>query len=126
MKTEFKTSWILRAWGELKKFMDAEKEGAQMPGSCSNILLCWQPPEQWFTTLNVDGSVDVSDGRAGGGGVLRDETGGWKGEFLCRAHSLHATIVEAWMLMKGLEWGWRKGVRRLVIQSDSMEVFDLV
>lgn len=90
MKPESKSSWILRTWSEFKKALDAENESFQMIRSCKDIILKWQPPEHEFTTLNVDGSINASYGRARGGGVLRDETGGWKRGFLGRSHSLHA------------------------------------
>lgn len=76
--------------------------------------------------LNVDGSLNAYDGIPRGGWVLHGEKGSWKGGFMCGAHSLHVTNAEAWTLMKGSEWAWRKGLRRLTIQSDSIEVFDFI
>ncbi|WMV20176.1 hypothetical protein MTR67_013561 [Solanum verrucosum] len=39
------------------------------------LVVCWQKPEQGLLKLNTDGSFNISNGKAGHGGALRDEEG---------------------------------------------------
>nr|GMD07842.1 uncharacterized protein LOC109158742 [Ipomoea batatas] len=35
-------------------------------------------------------------------------------------------LTEAWAILKGVEWAWRKGFRKLIVQSDSKRVIDWI
>ncbi|WMV20212.1 hypothetical protein MTR67_013597 [Solanum verrucosum] len=39
------------------------------------LVVCWQKPEQGLLKLNTYGSFNISNGKAGLGGALRDEEG---------------------------------------------------
>lgn len=38
----------------------------------------------------------------------------------------HIEIVEGWVVLEGLKWAWRKGIRELVVQCDACKVVELI
>lgn len=46
------------------------------------VWMGWNPPPGGWIQINVDGCVKADTGMAGGGGgILRDDKGAWKGGF---------------------------------------------
>lgn len=65
---------------------------SETKGPRREVMVAWSFPDQGWYTFNTDGSV-WNNGNAAGGGVLRDEAGGWITGF---AHNLgNCTIMEA-------------------------------
>ena len=74
--------------------------------------------------LNVDGSVDNSKGLAGVGGVLRDSMANWVGGFSTRLGECTMEEAETWLLLHGLRMAWDLCARQLLVEIDSLEVFN--
>lgn len=45
--------------------------------SKKQIMIKWKPPEPGWCNMNSDGSALSINGRAGSGGLIRDEHGRW-------------------------------------------------
>nr|GMD83340.1 putative non-LTR retroelement reverse transcriptase [Ipomoea batatas] len=91
-----------------------------------DVILSWQPPEDNKVVLNIDGSFNVRQHKAGCGGVLRDKAGSWLGGFTSKLMTQHVIESEAWGLLKGMQWAWNKGIRNIEIQMDSKDVINWI
>lgn len=93
-------------------------------GSSSNYvknIRCIFPQAGWFK-LNVDDASKGNPGVARCGGVIRDETGYWITGF---GHNIGLCTVfteELSGVLKRLGMAWNRGIRNLVIESDSAAV----
>nr|GMD86277.1 ribonuclease H [Ipomoea batatas] len=79
----------------------------------------------WYV-LNTDGSFDSGANNGSCAGVVRDSRGNWCGGFGFRIPATSVALTEAWAILKGVEWAWRKGFRKLIVQSDSKRVIDWI
>ncbi|KAL4388580.1 hypothetical protein GQ457_09G009170 [Hibiscus cannabinus] len=68
------------------------------------------PPRDWFQ-MNVDGARDHRTGLAACGGLIRDHEGRW---------------VRVWAVHEGLVQAWALGLRRVVVEVDSLSVLRLM
>nr|GMD53318.1 Non-LTR retroelement reverse transcriptase [Ipomoea batatas] len=92
----------------------------------STFKLTWeQPPDGWYV-LNTDGSFGSGANNGSCAGVVRDSRGNWCGGFGFRIPATSVALTEAWAILKGVEWAWRKGFRKLIVQSDSKRVIDWI
>lgn len=87
----------------------------------------WKKPPVGKVMVNVDAGFDENGGCGSVGSVIRDCSGG----FLAAAHSfvLHlvdAQMAEAYALKEGLMLAQRIGCNKLIIQSDCMEVVQIM
>ncbi|VFQ84939.1 unnamed protein product [Cuscuta campestris] len=108
---------ILRAF-HIQSIIDNSQEEECM------IQVRWQKPDNDTFCLNVDGSVDGTG--ASCGGVLRGHDGNWIGGFMCSCNTKHPTVAEAWAVLQGLKWAWKKGLRKLIVQCDSLECVEWI
>jgi ribonuclease HI len=86
----------------------------------------WQGPPTGFVALNVDGSSLGNPGPSGAGGVVRDESGIWCFGFIAYVGVSEILKAELLALLFGLRLCWERGVRRLVVRSDSQLALQLV
>ncbi|KAK4284155.1 hypothetical protein QN277_001024 [Acacia crassicarpa] len=93
-----------------------------MPSSISQPK--WQAPMHGWTKLNVDGAASVSHNRASCGGVLRDSSGVWIAGFSAFLSCYEQT--EEWVLLKGLELAWKMGLRKVIAESDSLNLVNML
>nr|GMC61179.1 heat shock 70 kDa protein-like [Ipomoea batatas] len=92
----------------------------------STFKLTWeQPPDGWYV-VNTDGSFGSGANNGSCAGVVRDSRGNWCGGFGFRIPATSVALTEAWAILKGVEWAWRKGFRKLIVQSDSKRVIDWI
>lgn len=89
------------------------------------MVIIWDKPDNDTYALNVDGSVDQSNNKAGCAGVLRDTGERWKGGYVCKLQSPN-TITESWDVLKRLEWAWNKDYIKVGIQSNSQDIINLL
>nr|GMD95791.1 heat shock 70 kDa protein-like [Ipomoea batatas] len=91
----------------------------QNNASYSTINITWkQPPDGWYV-LNTDGSFGNGAANGSCAGVVRDSRGSWCGDFGFKVPATTVAMKEVWAILKGVEWAWRKGLRKLIVQSDS-------
>ena len=81
------------------------------------------PPEHGWVTLNTDGSCRGNIKLAGGGGLLRDHTGKWITGFSINLGHCIALVAELWAILRGLRIAWEAGVRKLVLETDSLTAY---
>ncbi|KAL4336249.1 hypothetical protein GQ457_07G029660 [Hibiscus cannabinus] len=86
----------------------------------------WAPPEQGWVKLNTDGARHATSGMASCGGVLRDHLGEWILGFSKFIGVCSVIDAELWGVLVGLESAWSRGFRRIVIETDSLDVFRLL
>lgn len=88
------------------------------------IVIKWNKPPYHVWALNVDGCFKGRSCRAGYGGVLPDSQGQWIAGFIGTIVADHALEAESWAVWNGLEWAWKNGYRKIILQSDSEEVIN--
>ena len=76
--------------------------------------------------LNVDGSLRKESKLAGVGGVMRDAAGGWVVGFTARIVGCPIEEVGTWALLNGLMVAWNHGARKIIVETDSLQVFKWV
>lgn len=86
--------------------------------------MSWVKPPRGWVKVNTDGSASNPPGRAGAGGLLRDEEG--DGGFSLNVGSANSLSAELFGIREGLNLAWEKGFRKVVIESDSEAAISLV
>ena len=86
----------------------------------------WRKPPLGWMKLNIDGSLSEGLKKARGGGLVRDYKGQWQGGFSIQ--NFHSTLEEAelWALLHGLKMAWDMGIRKFIVEIDSLKVFSWV
>ncbi|KAK0587703.1 hypothetical protein LWI29_027305 [Acer saccharum] len=107
-----------------KDWMEANCAGN--PRIARAISVAWDPPSEGYVKLNVDGGCAGGLGAITAGGVLRDHWKNWLGGFVVRKGVGSAIEAEFWGLFEGLGMAWRKGFRKIVVETDSMSVLQLI
>ncbi|KAL4274732.1 hypothetical protein AHAS_Ahas20G0036600 [Arachis hypogaea] len=83
----------------------------------------WEAPPQEWVKLHIDGSVQEMESNAGYGGLIRTNTGEWVGGFWANVGSCGVFQEELWGVIHGIRTVWELGMRRMIIEMDSLEVF---
>lgn len=86
----------------------------------------WKPPPEGCWKLNCDGSVMNNGRSAGCGGVLRDHRGNFVFAFTRRLDPCTTLHAELSGLFHGITIAHNRGFNNLIIETDSMDAFDLV
>ncbi|XP_061355349.1 uncharacterized protein LOC133299869 [Gastrolobium bilobum] len=102
-----------------------DKGNKKKAGILSKIHIAWQPPDYRWIKLNTDGAAKGSPGVAACGGLCRGSDGQWLGGFAYHVGIVSAFTAELWGILKGLEFTWNKGFRKIIIESDSTSVITL-
>nr|XP_025625612.1 uncharacterized protein LOC112717904 [Arachis hypogaea] len=87
-----------------------------LPSSIIDKIKSIPPPTE-------DGSVIESVRTVGCGGLIRTHEGDWVGEFMANLGNCHAFQAELWGVFHGLNMAWDLGMRRIIIETDSVEVY---
>ena len=88
--------------------------------------LRWRPSDPGWVTLNSDGCLKKAKGLTGGGWVMRDHMGKWLTDFSLRLGTCTVPAAALWALLHGLHIAWDKGVRNLVVEVDSLLVYNWI
>ncbi|KAE8735031.1 putative Bifunctional inhibitor/lipid-transfer protein/seed storage 2S albumin superfamily protein [Hibiscus syriacus] len=91
-----------------------------------NQQVDWKSTEPVWVCLNVDGAVSSTTIHGAIGGVFRDNEGSRILGFNKALGILQPTQAELWAIYVGLQIAWDHGFEFLVIQSDSMEIVNLL
>lgn len=89
-------------------------------------MVKWHSLRDRGVILNVDGSCFGNPGRAGFGGLLRDDDGTWIAGFLGYigiSTNVHAELLA---ILFGLNFTWDRGIRSIICYSDSQLAIDLI
>ena len=89
------------------------------------IFIRWLPPPWPWCQLNTDGSCRKDEG-AGAGGIIRDSVGHWLTRFCMNIGESSVLMAELWGLYQGLHLAWEAGIKRLLVEEDSLCVTQLV
>ena len=92
----------------------------------SGQLVRWLPPSAGSFQLNVDGSVVTNPGRAGFGGLIRDDSGSWLTGFYGFISISSITHAELVALKVGLQVAWDQGIHVLECASDSKLIVQFI
>jgi ribonuclease HI len=94
-------------------------------------LLCpsgirWNKPPPGFVKLNTDASYKYISSKSSIAGVCRDEHGIWLFGFSCRVKSESAFEAELLAVREALKLAWDKGLKRVIVESDSESVVNRI
>ncbi|KAJ1376166.1 Ribonuclease H domain [Sesbania bispinosa] len=107
--------------------MKSEVTSTLQSDPMQNFKNWWSaPPPANFVKLNIDGGFRLSEDTMSVGGVLRDSTGNWCGGFAGNAGAGDVLLAELLALKIGLDFAWNIGYRRILCESDSLEVVHLL
>ncbi|KAL5772198.1 hypothetical protein ACOSQ2_012122 [Xanthoceras sorbifolium] len=89
-------------------------------------LITWKPPCEGCIKLNIDGSVRNCDRSIAADGAFRRYDMSWVGGFIVKIGVGSIFEAELWGLLEGLRYAWTAGIKDLIVESDSLEVVNLV
>lgn len=91
-----------------------------------SVLVCWEPPnEDWFK-LNVDGVCDSNSHLIAAGGVLTNHLGNWITGFNQFLGNGDCFLAETWSVLLGLKVALDSGVVNLCLESDCLNLVKLL
>ncbi|KAL5817729.1 hypothetical protein ACOSQ3_026107 [Xanthoceras sorbifolium] len=99
---------------------------ATVKGDNLAVLCSWYHPLEGWIKLNVDGGRSSDLGIITASDVLRDHNGNWRGGFAARIAIGSILEPELWGLLKGLKAAWDRGFRRVMVETDSMAVVEVL
>lgn len=83
-------------------------------------MVGWKPPHVGWFKLNTNEACKGSAYVAGGGGVLHDSSGNWCLGFAGNIGICQVLGAEIWAIYKDLCLAWEAGIRRLVVEINSI------
>ncbi|CAN1121361.1 Putative ribonuclease H protein At1g65750, partial [Linum perenne] len=89
-------------------------------------LIGWRPAVEGWCSLNSDGSLYSRSNRAVTGGLIRDHEGRLIASFASNLGSCSIMRAELRGIIDGMLLAWEKGVRKLVIQTDSRAAVEIL
>ncbi|CAI0462096.1 unnamed protein product [Linum tenue] len=89
-------------------------------------MVNWQGPPEGWVCLNTDGAVNLSEGTAAAGGILRRHDGRFIRAFAANLGGGSITHAELTGIVHGLRLAWDSGARKIEIQTDSVTAVHLI
>lgn len=86
----------------------------------------WERPPRGWIKLNTDGSSLGNLGTAGGGGLVRDDSGQWLAGFSQRIGITSSFMAELWALRDGLKCCIDQNFEVVVVELDARAVIDIL
>ena len=86
----------------------------------------WLKPAEGWLKLNTDGAVDISSGKAGCGGLLRDSVGQLIVGFAKTISASSSIAAELWALREGLRLCVERDCHAVEIELDATATISLV
>ncbi|CAN1131087.1 Putative ribonuclease H protein At1g65750 [Linum perenne] len=90
------------------------------------IDIAWDPGPDHWVTLNSDGVVDVTRGKATAGGLVRDSMGRCLLAYSMNLDNCSITRVEIRGALEGLQRAWEAGYRNVIVQLDSKAALSIL
>ena len=91
----------------------------KIAGSQWMFWIKWEKPSPGWVRLNIDGSALGNPGRAGCGGIIRNDRGDWLGGFSRCIRVTTSFIAELWALCDGLNLCHNMHLQAVDIQIDA-------
>lgn len=88
------------------------------------ISIRWELPSCGWTKLNTDGLANGWPGRAGAGGLIRDDYGRWMRGFRRNLGISNSMLVECWAFRDGMKLARELRIRFLEVELDAKAVSD--
>jgi ribonuclease HI len=117
-----------RPWQVALEYVEAYKRSMQAEEQTKygkmqqQVEIKWQVPLAGYVVLNTDGAARIGVGKAGCGGVLRNDTGVWLEGYAKGLGDTTAYMAELWGIYEGLRMARRRGVEKLELRSDSQVI----
>jgi ribonuclease HI len=111
--------YVMKATREALTLLDIPKQLTMLPGHG------WRPPDTGCVKINTDGAINFADGKGGAGGVARSSDrliGAWSKPLLGITDPL---IAESMALREGVLFARLRGISRVIMETDCMEVVNL-
>lgn len=87
----------------------------------------WRLPELGFLKCNVDGSIDLSTGRAGYTCVLQNNDGAFLHAITCPLFIAYEPSTVVLMgVVEGLSWFKQQGLHSILIETDCLSIVQAV
>ena len=86
----------------------------------------WRHPLLGWVKLNVDRSTLKEWGIARARGTIRGATGRWIIGFTAQLEDCLIEVAKMWAFLHGLKVAWDFGVRKCIIEMDSLTVLNLI
>lgn len=90
------------------------------------VQVRWEKPQQGWFRLNTDDSALGNPGKAGGGGIIRDDQGNWVAGFSRNIGFSSSFIAELWALRDGLSLCKSLNLNAVDIQIDAKAIVALL
>ncbi|PKI46601.1 hypothetical protein CRG98_032943 [Punica granatum] len=88
--------------------------------------LSWSPLPPGYYKLNTDGSCCGNPGKAGAGGLIRDEAGNWAIGFSMNLRITTSFVAELVALRQGLLLAKSQGTQKLFIEIDATLIYEWI
>lgn len=104
----------------------AYKTKTPEPSTQIRDYIQWNPPPNGWVKLNCDGARTDGEGRAGCGGVVRNDSGKFCFAFSCNLGECSVLASELWAILYGARLAWERGFQNIIIESDSLLAINLL
>ncbi|PKI57332.1 hypothetical protein CRG98_022277 [Punica granatum] len=91
-----------------------------------SVNIAWTSLPPGWMKLNTDRSASGNLGRAGAGGILRNELGRWIRGFALFLGTTNSLVAELWAIHEGLVMAKSLGIRSLWVELDAKVVMELI
>ena len=99
---------------------------ANQSGEEGLLPIRWMEPNEGWVKVNVDGSRNNDSGMIAAGGVLRNHGKNWLQGFVTNKGVGSIIEAELWGLYEGLLMAWNSGYKKVLVESDCLEVVQLM
>ena len=90
------------------------------------IPIKWSNPLPGWHKLNIDGASLGNPGKAGGGGLIRNNEGGWIRGYSRSIGYTISVMAELWALRDGLTLATQLGIRYLEVELDAKVIVEML
>lgn len=91
----------------------------------SSVLVSWQPPDEGWLKINVDGACDPLSHDIAVGGLIRDHIGNWVLGFYKFLGSGDSFLAEVWGVLLGLQLAVSINASFVWLESDCVHLVNL-